>query len=56
MTSETPFTTVAPPVFDREHYHIWAVKMKAYLDANDLWKDVEEDYEILPLPNNPTLA
>ena len=56
MTSETPFTAVAPPVFDGEHYHSWAVKMEAYLDANDLWEAVEEDYEILPFPNNPKLA
>ena len=56
MTSEAPFIAVAPPVFDGEHYHSWAIKMEAYLDANDLWEAVEEDFEISPLPNNPTLA
>jgi len=26
------------------------------LDALDLWEAVEEDYEVHPLPNNPTVA
>ncbi|KAF2305835.1 hypothetical protein GH714_008300 [Hevea brasiliensis] len=30
--------------------------MEAYLDANDLWEAVEEDYQVLPLPDNPTMA
>ncbi|XP_057999165.1 uncharacterized protein LOC131177990 [Hevea brasiliensis] len=30
--------------------------MEAYMDACDLWEAVEEDYEIPPLPGNPTLA
>ncbi|PNX63342.1 hypothetical protein L195_g061579, partial [Trifolium pratense] len=30
--------------------------MEAYLEANDLWEAVEEDYEVLQLPNNPTIA
>ena len=30
--------------------------MEAYLDASDLWEAVEEDYEVGPLPENPTLA
>ncbi|KAF2301955.1 hypothetical protein GH714_030756 [Hevea brasiliensis] len=30
--------------------------MEAYMDACDLWEVVEEDYEIPPLPGNPTLA
>ena len=30
--------------------------MKAHLEANDLWEAVEEDYEVLPLPTNPTMA
>jgi len=30
--------------------------METYLEALDLWKAVEEDYEILSLPNNPTMA
>ena len=31
--------------------------MEAFLDANDLWEVVEEeDYEVPPLPDNPTVA
>ena len=27
-----------------------------HLEALDLWEAVEEDYEIYPLPSNPTVA
>ncbi|KAH0696165.1 hypothetical protein KY289_013647 [Solanum tuberosum] len=30
--------------------------MEAHMEANDLWESVEEDYEVLPLPANPTMA
>ncbi|KAA8550126.1 hypothetical protein F0562_001810 [Nyssa sinensis] len=50
------FSSIAPPVFDGENYQIWAVRMETYLDAMDLWEAVEEDYEVLPLPDNPTMA
>uniref|UniRef100_A0A2C9VSY4 CCHC-type domain-containing protein n=1 Tax=Manihot esculenta TaxID=3983 RepID=A0A2C9VSY4_MANES len=30
--------------------------MEAFLDESDLWEAVEEDYEVPPLPGNPTLA
>ncbi|XP_016544182.2 uncharacterized protein LOC107844232 [Capsicum annuum] len=30
--------------------------METYLDAMDIWEAVEEDYEIPPLPDNPTMA
>ncbi|XP_006584297.1 uncharacterized protein LOC114420482 [Glycine soja] len=30
--------------------------METHLEANDLWKTVEEDYEVFPLPANPTMA
>ena len=56
MQADTPFTAIAPPVFDGLNYQIWAVRMEAFLEANDLWEAVEEDYEILPLPENPTVA
>ena len=56
MDFETPFTTLAPPMFNGDNYHVWAARMEAHLGANDLWKAVEEDYEVPPLPNNPTLA
>nr|XP_009781205.1 PREDICTED: uncharacterized protein LOC104230165 [Nicotiana sylvestris] len=30
--------------------------METYLEALDLWEAVEEDYDVLPLPNNPTVT
>lgn len=56
MDSETPFTALAPPVFNGEGYHVWAARMEAHMEANDLWEAVEEDYEVPPLPANPTMA
>jgi len=56
MDSEATFTIASPPVFEGENYQLWAVRMEAYLEASDLWEAVEEDYEIPPLPNNPTMA
>ncbi|XP_037495664.1 uncharacterized protein LOC105649510 [Jatropha curcas] len=55
-SAETPFNAIAPPVFNGENYQVWAIGMEAYLDANDLWEAVEEDYQVLPLPDNPTVA
>ena len=56
MNSESPFTAIAPPVFDGTNYQAWAVRIEAYLDANDLWETIEQIYEVLPLPDNLTLA
>ncbi|XP_048133110.1 uncharacterized protein LOC125314578 [Rhodamnia argentea] len=56
MEAEASFSSIAPPVFDRDNYQIWAVRMETYLDALDLWEAVEEDYEIPALPHNPTMA
>jgi len=56
MEAEASFSSIAPPVFDRDNYQIWAVRMETYLDALDLWEAVEEDYEIPALPNNLTMA
>ena len=56
MEFETPFTALAPPEFRGENYHVWAARMEAYLEANDLWEAVEEDYEVPPLSDNPTVA
>ena len=56
MDSETPFTALAPLVFNGEGYHVWAARMEAHLEANDLWKAMEEDYEVSLLPVNPTMA
>ena len=55
METETSFSQVAPPVYG-EKYDLWAVRMESYLEALDVWEAVEEDYEVLPLPNNPTTA
>ena len=56
MDSETPFTTLAPPMFNSENYHIWEARMEAHLEANDLQEAIEEDYKVPPLPANPTMA
>ncbi|KAG8491616.1 hypothetical protein CXB51_014995 [Gossypium anomalum] len=50
------FTPPPPPVFSGENYHIWVVKMKTYLQAQDLWSVVENDIEPPPLKANPTIA
>ncbi|XP_016740232.1 uncharacterized protein [Gossypium hirsutum] len=47
---------MAPPVFDGDNYQMWAMRMETYLEALDLWEAVEEDYDILSLPANPTMA
>jgi len=56
MESETSFSAMAPPIFDGKNYPMWTVRMETYLEALDSWKVVEEDYEIQPLPENPTMA
>ncbi|MFQ6648173.1 hypothetical protein Gotur_021197 [Gossypium turneri] len=50
------FTPPPPPVFTRENYHFWVVKMKTYLQAHDLWNVIENDAEPPPLRANPTTA
>ncbi|KAH0748920.1 hypothetical protein KY290_028152 [Solanum tuberosum] len=47
---------MAPPTISGESYQIWVVRMQTYLEALDLWEAIEDDYEIVPLPNNPTIA
>jgi len=56
MEAETSFSHISSPIFDGENYQLWAVKMETYLEAMDLWEAIEEDYEVHPLPNNPTVA
>ncbi|XP_019257892.1 PREDICTED: uncharacterized protein LOC109236130 [Nicotiana attenuata] len=56
METEMSFSQLAPPVFDGENYQLWAVRMETYLEALDLWEAVVEDYDVLPLPTNPTVA
>ena len=55
MESDKIFS-MPPPSFDGNNYQAWAVKMIVYLEAFDLWEAIEEDYDILPLPANPTMA
>ncbi|PHU23511.1 hypothetical protein BC332_08618 [Capsicum chinense] len=54
MNGEAYFSSMAPATFDGESYQIWAVRMRIYLQALDLWEAVEDEYEIAPLPDNPT--
>ena len=56
MNGEAIFSLMAPPTFDGESYQIWAVRMRIYLQALDLWEAIEDEYEIAPLPDNPTVA
>ena len=44
----------SPPPFNGQNYSIWAVKMKSYLEANDLWKMLQNEQQ--PLPDDPTIA
>ncbi|KAA0039659.1 DUF4219 domain-containing protein/UBN2 domain-containing protein [Cucumis melo var. makuwa] len=49
------FTSLVSPVFDGENYQAWAIRMQAYMEGYDYWKAIEQDYEITPLSDNPTL-
>eukprot|EP00258_Populus_trichocarpa_P043537 XP_024459556.1 uncharacterized protein LOC112328004 [Populus trichocarpa] len=46
----------AIPVFNGEHYHIWAVKMRFYLRSQGLWNVVVSDSDPPPLTANPIIA
>ncbi|KAG8471922.1 hypothetical protein CXB51_036382 [Gossypium anomalum] len=50
------FTAPPLPIFAGENYHIWVVKMKTYLQAEDLWSVVKNDIEPPLLRANPTIA
>ncbi|XP_027338134.1 uncharacterized protein LOC113852077 [Abrus precatorius] len=52
MQSDNPVITL--PIYEGENYHLWAIRMEAFLDASDLWEAIEEDYEVGQLPKNPT--
>ncbi|KAE8687773.1 aspartate and glycine-rich protein-like [Hibiscus syriacus] len=56
MEVESSFSSISSPVFDGENYQMWAVRMETYLEALDLWEEVEEDYTVPEIPANPTLA
>ena len=44
------------PTLTAENYHIWAIKMKAYLKGLSLWEVIENDADPVALPSNPTLT
>ncbi|XP_031259421.1 uncharacterized protein LOC116117552 [Pistacia vera] len=50
-----PSASLTPPVFNGEQYHMWAVKMKAFLRGQGLWQYVEENRQLPHLEPNPTL-
>ena len=35
---------------------MWVIRVETYLEALDLWEEVEEDYEVPTFPANPTMA
>ena len=43
-----------PPVFSGEHYEIWSLKMKTYLEVSGLWEPVNTKGQ--PLQADPTVA
>ena len=49
FSAPTPTLTVG-------NYHIWAIKMKAYLKGLSLWEVIENDADPAALPPNPTLT
>lgn len=50
------FLGTGPPLFNGENYQIWAIKMKAYLKALNLWEAVEDGGDPTTLGPDPTLA
>ncbi|XP_060667447.1 uncharacterized protein LOC132799484 [Ziziphus jujuba] len=49
------FSAPSPPMFDGNNYPVWAIKMRSYLQAYDLWELVEVDYEVEPLRAGATV-
>ena len=54
MAMSSSISTLSPPIFIGENYHVWLVKMEAYLRGLLLWEAVESDIET-EMPKNPTL-
>jgi len=50
------FLEMGPPMFTRENYHIWTIKMKAYLKALNPWDAMEVGVDPLHLQPNLTMA
>ena len=53
MDGDTNFLLI--PVVNGDNYQAWAIRMAVHLKALDLWETVEEDYEVLPLGDNPSI-
>ncbi|XP_031278895.1 uncharacterized protein LOC116137347 [Pistacia vera] len=49
-------TSLTPPIFNGDQYHIWAVKMKTFMRGQGLWQYVEEDKQPPALGPNPSLS
>lgn len=49
-------SATAPPIFTGVNYPFWAVKMRSYLKAFDLWDVVESGEMPIQRHANPTLA
>lgn len=56
MSSSSNFLGTRPPQFAGENYHIWAIKMKSYLQALNLWEAIEDGPNPAPLGPDPTLS
>lgn len=50
------FLGAGPPMFTGKTYHIWVIKIKAYLKALSLWETIESEDDPLSLGPNPTVA
>ncbi|XP_038890290.1 uncharacterized protein LOC120079908 [Benincasa hispida] len=48
-------SSLAPLVFYSENYQAWAIRMQAYMEGCNYWEAIKQDYEIVPLPDNPTI-
>ena len=54
MATSSTILAPSPPIFSGENYHVWSVKMEAYLRGLLLWEAVESNFETV-VPQNPTL-
>ncbi|WRX23008.1 protein of unknown function DUF4219 - like 5 [Theobroma cacao] len=52
----TGFSAGSPPIFSGVNYPVWAVKMRTYLKAFDLWESIESGEAPVMRHANPTLA
>ena len=44
---------LSAPILNRRNYHLWAIKMKAYLKGLGLWEIIENDANPTALLSNP---